>query len=197
MRKALLIIFIFLTVGSLGHDVYLYQQKPEKGFAFAAIGNLWSKYHPETFTQWKVKTEEVSKKIDSVTNDVFEKGSALLPLPENDKSNETPEEEKVIAPYEESFDQTDNKEGGTTVKQVRRIKSDEATQSNLQKAISMILAQKATFLLGGITLFIFLIGWIFGRLAKMKEKASMPKGARGKKIQPKQRKGGGYGYNRK
>lgn len=193
MRKFLLIIFGIATLGSLGHDVYLYQQKPQNGFAFAAIGTMWSKYHPETFTQWKVKTEEVSKKIDSVTKGVIEQGSTLLPLPESSETTE----ERVKAPYEEAFDQTDVKEGGPAIKQVRRVKEEDLKQSNLQKMISIVLAQKATLLLGGITLFIFLVGWIFGRIKRMKEAAAMPKGARGKKIPPKQRKGGGYSYSRK
>lgn len=193
MRKALLIILALFTAASLGHDIYLYQQAPQKGFAFAAIGNLWSKYHPETFTQWKVKTEEVSKQIENVKKDVVETTSILLPLPENDEAVKT--QDKPKAPYEESFAQNDSKEGTARITQIRRQKNEDENASAIKKAISVILAQKATLLLGAITLFIFIIGWVFGRLRTIKENAGMPK--KGKLIKQQQRKGGGYKYGRK
>ena len=48
-------ILLFLTslpvLGIIGHDIYLYQMNPSKGFEFTALGFLWTKYHPESYSQ--------------------------------------------------------------------------------------------------------------------------------------------------
>ncbi len=44
----------FVTIpamAALGHDLYLFYENQEKGFMFAALGFIWTRYDPDSF-QW-------------------------------------------------------------------------------------------------------------------------------------------------
>ena len=42
---------------ALGHDGYLYFTNPDMGFEFAALGFIWTKYHPDSY-KWVVEQTE-------------------------------------------------------------------------------------------------------------------------------------------
>ncbi|MGB4107447.1 MAG: hypothetical protein WBK55_06600 [Alphaproteobacteria bacterium] len=42
------------ALAALGHDAYLYYLDQGMGFQFAALGFIWTKYHPESY-RWTVE----------------------------------------------------------------------------------------------------------------------------------------------
>lgn len=51
MRKLLLLLAFLPLIAAIGHDVYNFTQNQEKGFHFADIGWIWSKYDPASHRQ--------------------------------------------------------------------------------------------------------------------------------------------------
>lgn len=51
MRKLLLLLAFLPLIAAIGHDVYNFTQNQEKGFHFADIGWIWSKYDPASHQQ--------------------------------------------------------------------------------------------------------------------------------------------------
>lgn len=53
--------FIFLValpaLAALGHDAYLFYLNQDKGFEMAALGFIWTKYHPDSY-RWTVEATE-------------------------------------------------------------------------------------------------------------------------------------------
>lgn len=47
------IFLIFLVslpaLAAIGHDIWLYYNDPSRPFEFAALGFIWTKYHPESY----------------------------------------------------------------------------------------------------------------------------------------------------
>ncbi|MCL4678315.1 MAG: hypothetical protein KJ017_06970 [Alphaproteobacteria bacterium] len=61
MRKLLLLLAFLPLIAAIGHDVYNFTQNQEKGFRFADIGWIWSKYDPASHRQ---VNEELSTLIE-------------------------------------------------------------------------------------------------------------------------------------
>ncbi len=59
MRGVHLFMFVLAlpALVALGHDAWLYYQNQDMGFQFAALGFIWTKYHPESY-RWAVETTE-------------------------------------------------------------------------------------------------------------------------------------------
>ncbi|MGB4057138.1 MAG: hypothetical protein WBK77_03535 [Alphaproteobacteria bacterium] len=50
MRSLGLLTFLLIpAMAALGHDLYLFYQNQEKGFEFAALGFIWTRYEPESY----------------------------------------------------------------------------------------------------------------------------------------------------
>lgn len=60
MRKLLLLLAFLPLIAAIGHDVYNFTQNQKKGFHFADIGWIWSKYDPASHRQ---VNEELSNLI--------------------------------------------------------------------------------------------------------------------------------------
>lgn len=61
MRKLLLLLAFLPLIAAIGHDVYNFTQNQEKGFHFADIGWIWSKYDPASHRK---VNEELSTLIE-------------------------------------------------------------------------------------------------------------------------------------
>lgn len=42
------------AMAALGHDAWLYYENQDKGFMFAALGFIWTRYHPDSY-KWTVE----------------------------------------------------------------------------------------------------------------------------------------------
>ena len=69
-------------LAALGHDFYLLQLHPEKGFEFSDLGFIWIKYHPESYKQAieAVPTEYWEIINTALTQEAFYIGTAISVL---------------------------------------------------------------------------------------------------------------------
>ncbi len=56
MRGVHLFMFVVLipALVALGHDCYLFYENQDRGFMFAALGFIWTRYEPESY-RWTVE----------------------------------------------------------------------------------------------------------------------------------------------
>ena len=215
MRKFLFFLLLLPPLVSLGHDAYIYYQKPEKGFQLSDLGALWDKHHKESHDQWKTKVKKFSKSVEEyipenpVPKNMIPEG--LIPEKEKDDSEDvsvpslTKDEisvsveeegiEKVTNNFSEGFTQSIERDGMTNVKKLEPGDCKDDIEENTDKLIATIgflLEQKAVFVLGAIPLFFFILNFVLSRLFKKKDEMDKVRTYKKKK-----RKGGGYAYSRK
>lgn len=207
MKKFLFFLLLIPVLASLGHDVYIYYQEPEKGFRLSDVGALWDKYHKETHDQWKTKVQEIGKDVDEIISETaLPEGlipEGLLPGSKtNTSDNPDPqptEKEKTALPknsFSEGFTQSIDRDGTTKVTELEPDDDKDKVKSNADKLISMIgflLEQKAVFVFGAVPLFLFILNLIISPFFKEKEEMDTIRAYKKKQ----QRKGGGYKYSRK
>ena len=100
MRKFLFFLLLLPAMAALGHDIYMYQQEPEKGFRLSDLGALWDKYHKESHDQWKTKVQELGKDVNEM---IPEKPFAKISVPDElipealaPKKTKTPQEPEPV-----------------------------------------------------------------------------------------------------
>lgn len=150
MHKFLHFCFFLPVVAALSHDIYIYQETPEKGFRLSDIGVLWGTYHEQSFVSWKETVEN------------FETITGIAPEEKNIESLISTEEiQDDTPPFTEGFTQQSDQEGTITVS---HKKSFSELQTNTQKEpgpiaslISFLLEKKAVFVSGAIAFAIFLL----------------------------------------
>ncbi len=158
MRKFIFFLLLIPALASLGHDIYIYQQNPDKGFHFFAIGALWDKYHKESHDKWKSTVKEISNSaIDTISN-----------VSDNNKKKITIYDETKPA-FMEEFLQTDSKDRATQIKPLSNEKNIDKKTNSLIKFIGIILEQKAFFLFSAIAAIAFILNTILNLLFKSKE----------------------------
>jgi len=172
MRKFLLILLFLPMVASLGHDVYIYQQNPDKGFRFWDLGALWDRYHKESHDQWKIKLGEVGNTVGALVPD------AIKDIGDNPDPKETINEAKQA--YEQSFEQTNenNKEV-----QVTEITEEKVTQTNisaLQHFVGFVLEQKAVLVFAVIAFGVLFLNTVLKLLFRSKTARAPKKGKNAK-----------------
>lgn len=69
MRGVHLFMFVLAlpALAALGHDIYLYYNNPDMGFKFAALGFIWTNYHPESY-KWTVEQTQPMGYWDSINS---------------------------------------------------------------------------------------------------------------------------------
>lgn len=69
------------AIFALGHDAYLYNLNPDRGFLFSSIGYIWTKYLPQSYELF-IKTAEpgVVEMMELVMTQTLTKVCAILGL---------------------------------------------------------------------------------------------------------------------
>ena len=198
MRKFIFILLLIPVFASLGHDLYLFAENPDKGFRLSATGALWDKYHKESHDQWKTKVREVTQNVGQTVDDLTPEELKNIKLPEQisevlqEKSEEIETEETKQPDFAESFTMIDEEPPGqsiTTELQEDNVSDQQA--NSLIKFIGFVLEQKAALVFAVIALIAYLLNAVCVRIFTKKEGSDL------KKVKKHKRKGGGYGYSRK
>ncbi len=197
MRKFIFFLLLIPAIASLGHDIYIFQQNPDKGFHFFALGALWDKYEKESHDKWKSKAREIGNNIVETVDNIVDNElvDSIIKTEVTDKKEMLSNDSKPA--FMEEFSQSDSRDKKTEVKPIpKEDKVDEKT-NGLIKLIGLILEQKAFFFFSAIAAIAFLLNAILSLLFSPKEgmdKVKSVKKGRGKKQK---HIGGGYNYGRK
>lgn len=214
MRKFLFVLLLLPAIASLGHDVFMFTQHPDKGFRLTDLGALWDKYHKESHDQWKIKLKEYEDQAADLTQNAKRSVENILPgkdeqsVPaqadttpsdtQRETAGDTTEQssQQPANAYEEEFTQLSGNEKSARKAMAARSSNDMTPRrpSTLQKAVGFVLEQKAVFVFTAIAVFAFLLNALLSPL--FKEKESMDK-VRSYKKHKHGKKGGGYQYSRK
>tara|TARA_R110001592_G_scaffold29350_7_gene106565 strand:+ start:10267 stop:10845 length:579 start_codon:yes stop_codon:yes gene_type:complete len=192
MRKFIFFLLLLPIFASLGHDLYIFQQNPDKGFHLSALGALWDKYHKESHDQWKNTVREVSETVGETVEDLTPE--ILLGTPDDKSVAQTLEEtvEENKPGFMEEFTQSDSKDGETKTTPLQKEDKLDTETDTLMKYIGVLLEQKALFIFSALAALAFILNaffsWVFKPRSSMDEIKS---------IKRKKRKGGGYAYGRK
>lgn len=184
MRKLLFILLFIPFFASIGHDIYIYQEEPDKGFRLTDVGALWDKYHKESHDQWKNKVKEIGETIEEMTPEVLTTTKEVIEPTEE----AAPESQENTPSYAESFKQTISREGDVKVSEVDPEDVTDTKTSFVQNKIGFILEQKAVFVSLAIPLIAFLLNALLSPLFKEKEEMD--------KVQSLRRKRKKIKYNR-
>ncbi|MDH5721777.1 MAG: hypothetical protein OEY94_00440 [Alphaproteobacteria bacterium] len=193
MRKIIYFLLIIPILAVLAHDVFLFTQNQDKGFMLSDAGWIWSKYHPETHDQWKIKLKEyedafgeslpLEKIADLVPVKPIEEEEQVTPLDVSpvDEGQETegqaiPDEES----YAEEFTQKSGKEGSEVIPPKQHAEQIASERAVLQDHVGFLLEQKAVFIFFGFLVLVYLIDlilfqMIFGFLLFLKPKSKKNK----------------------
>ncbi|MCK5374041.1 MAG: hypothetical protein KAJ40_02040 [Alphaproteobacteria bacterium] len=199
MRKFLFILLLVPFFASVGHDIYLYYQNPDKGVRISDVGVLWDKYHKESHDQWKSKVHKFSSEIDKL---VAENPISKNMIPKamknsastNDETQPPQIEENIpeINALTEGFTQTSSHDGITTTVPFEPRDEIKEHSNVLIKWIGFLLEQKAIYVTGLILIIAFLLNAILSFLFRKKGEMERFHG-----IRKKNSKNDGYKYKRK
>lgn len=165
MRKLLFILLCIPFVASVGHDIYLYQQEPEKGIRLTDVGALWDKYHKESHDQWKNKIQELGKTIEEMTPEILTT-SKEVKAPVQKVATDV----QTNAPsYAESFKQSISRDGDVKVSEIDPEDLTKAQTNFVQEKIGFILEQKAILVSLALPIIAFLLNALLSPLFKEKE----------------------------
>ncbi len=192
MRKFLFFLLFIPMFASLGHDLYIFKENPDKGFRLSALGGLWDKYHKESHDQWKTKVREVTDTVSDTVDDLAIDELINTVIPEKPPTPDTTAEEKDPPPFMEEFTQTDSKDNEPDTKPLEVAEVEEVRADSLMKFIGFVLEQKAVFVFAALAAIAYILNAILSRLCRRKEGMDNVKSAKNKK-----RKGGGYAYSKK
>tara|TARA_B100001989_G_scaffold248559_1_gene222353 strand:+ start:2599 stop:3198 length:600 start_codon:yes stop_codon:yes gene_type:complete len=197
MRKFFYFLLLLPVLGLLAHDVYLFTQNQEKGFMLSDAGWIWSKYHPETHDEWKIKLKEYEDTVkDSIP---LEDIAKMIPVVQPEEPDEAASPDSAMgeeleavepAPYEEEFTQKDGKDGSEVIPPKVQEKKKAEERAILQSHIGFLLEQKAVIIAFAIVVAIYIIdlffsllfGLIFGRGSKSKKSKKGSRHKHGKRM---------------
>ncbi len=202
MRKLFFLLLLIPFLASIGHDVYIYTEEPEKGFRLSDIGALWDKYHKESHDQWKSRVHEFSDELNEVIppitlpKSITSKIAGNNTQAENQNDAQTTQNETEQPDYTKGFKQTIERDGSTKTSIITNadVEKNRAEQKpgKIIKWIGFLLEQKAVIVAAIIPAAAFILNFIFSALFGKKED-----GAQKKIFTKKKKKGGGYQYSRK
>ena len=192
MRKFLFFLLLIPIFASLGHDLYIFKENPDKGFRLSALGGLWDKYHKESHDQWKTKVREVTDTVSGTVDDLAIDELINTVIPEQPPAPEETEEEQNKPAFMEEFTQTDTKDNKTQTKPLQIEESTDVRANSLMKFIGFVLEQKAVFVFTALAAIMYILNAILSRLFRRKEGMDNVKS-----VKKKKRKGGGYAYSKK
>lgn len=182
MRNLILILLLIPALASVGHDVYIFSQAPDKGFRFSDLGALWDKYHKESHDQWKNTVNDLGQTLEEGIEQI---------VPPSEPVKEPQAEEST--PFIEGFSQTDEKNKETVTAPAIEETVVEENVTSLQKNIGFLLEQKAVIVFGGAALLFYFLTALLALPFKKKSN----KFSKSAPMQNTGRKGGGYKYGRK
>ncbi len=187
MRKILFFIISIPFLVALGHDLYMFYNKPDTRFRFSDVGFLWSKFHKESHDQWKIKLHETGETIDTLVEE-------YLPQKFSQKeTTETQNDDDIILDPELSQDYTQVDKADYAIVEIPTQTEQKITQkvSKTQNIIGSFLEFTAVFVFGGFAFFVLILNWLFSRGGSGSGTSKGPKGPMKKGAK------GGYQYSRK
>ncbi len=197
MRKFIFFLLLIPAFASLGHDIYIFQQNPDKGFRLSALGALWDKYHKESHDQWKSKVREMGENIVETVDDlVDDELIESIIKSDNTKTDQAISNGNKPA-FMEEFSQSDSKDKGTEIKPLPKEDKVDTKTNGLIKFIGFILEQKAVIFFSAIAAIAFILNAILRLLFRPKEGMDKVKSVKRVKNKGKRRMGDSYNYGRK
>jgi len=197
MRKFIFFLLLIPAIASLGHDIYIFQQNPDKGFRFFALGALWDKYEKESHDQWKSKAREISNDIVETVDNIADNELVDSIMKSDDTKTDQVISNENKPAFMEEFSQSDSRDKKTEVKPIPKEDKTNKQTNGLIKFIGLILEQKAFFFFSAIAAIAFLLNAILSFLFRPKEGMDKVKSAKKGRGKKQKHISSGYNYGRK